>query len=133
MLAALLAMAGPVTLAQLQAVIRPQRVALATLFRSMLRLEDIELVTRTIDLHGTANWQLNVGRPREFRISPRDTGSSVTLDWQTAQPLRELLDRIEQRLRERGYTHLQLSVAFRGTDHPSAHGEDAPAARRHVA
>ncbi len=147
MIAGLLRCAGPVTLSQLQVAIRPQRVPLATLFRSMLRLEEIELVTRTIDLNGTANWALNVGRPRSFQIARRDTGTVDTIDAETARPLAYLLAQIEQRLRQRGYTHLQLSVAFRATGstkpadtQPEAMQNPvlevtsaAPAAQRHVA
>jgi Fe2+ or Zn2+ uptake regulation protein len=136
MLGGLLKCHGPVTLSQLQVTIRPQRVPLATLFRSMLRLEEIELVTRTIDLNGTANWQLNLGRPRAFQITRRDNGQVDTLDAETSRPLAYLLGQLEQRLRQRGYTHLQLSVAFRGmgaTPRTEALSAAAPAAVSHVA
>lgn len=134
MLAGLLKCNGPVTLSQLQVAIRPQRVPLATLFRSMLRLEEIELVTRTIDLHGTANWALNLGRPRAFQLTRRDTGQIDALDAETARPLAYLLAQIEQRLRQRGYTRLQLSVAFRGIGAaPRAEALPTPAPQRHAA
>lgn len=115
MLAALLRSAAPVTLAQLQTAIQPQRVALATLFRSMLRLEDAELVTRTIDHHGTTNWELNVGRIRAFHLTDRQTGEITALDPDIAQPLHDLVARIEQLLVQRGYSHLQLNIAFNGS------------------
>lgn len=132
MLSTLLLQTAPVTLAQLQAAI-PHRVALATLFRSMLRLEEIELVTRTIDLHGTANWELNVGRPRAFHLARRDTGQDELLDSVTAEPLRQLLSRLEQTLRARGYTHVQLSVTFRGANHAPHLAHNPPVPRRCVA
>ena len=133
MLTALFGCSAPVTLAQLQHAIRPQRVALATLFRSMLRMEEVELVTRTIDLHGTTNWELNVGRRHAFHLTHRATGEITPLDPLIAQPLHDLLARIQQRLLDRGYRHVQLNVAFRGAlpdlrtlAHPGA-------AQRHVA
>lgn len=120
MLAALLHCSAPVTLTQLQHSLRPERVALATLFRSMLRLEAVELVTRTIDLHGTTNWELNVGRRRAFHLTHPASGTIIPLDPLVTQPLHDLLARIGKRLRERGYRHLQLSVAFRGAPaHPA--------------
>jgi Fe2+ or Zn2+ uptake regulation protein len=129
MLGTLLRCNAPISLTQLQVAIRPQRVALATLFRSMHRMEEVELVTRTIDLHGTALWSLNLGRPRAFHLTRRDTGEIDALDQETARPLAYLLAQIEQRLRQRGYTRLQLSVAFRGSN-PLA---TAQATRQHVA
>lgn len=115
MLAALLRCRAPVTLAQLQTAIHPQHVALATLFRSMLRLEDAELVTRTIDHHGTANWELNVGRARSFHVTDRHTGEVASLEPEITQSLQALLTRIEQSLAQRGYTHLQLAITFHGS------------------
>ncbi len=120
MLAALLRCSAPVTLAQLQSAIHPQHVALATLFRSMLRLEEAELVTRTIDHHGTTNWELNVGRARSFHVTDRRTGEIASLEPAITQPLQALLARIEQHLAQRGYTHLQLTIAFHGSVPKSA-------------
>lgn len=133
MLAALLRAPAPVTLAQLQDAITPQRVALATLFRSMLRMEEAELVTRTIDLHGTTNWELNVGRRHAFHLTQRHTGEITPLDEDLAQPLHDLLARIEESLHRRGYRHLQLNVAFRGekTAFRGAVSHEAP--KRYVA
>lgn len=115
MLAALLRCPAPVTLAQLQTAIHPQHVALATLFRSMLRLEEAELVTRTIDHHGTTNWELNVGRARTFHCTDRHTGEITALEPAVTQSLQDLLTRIEQSLEQRGYTHLQLAITFHGS------------------
>lgn len=136
MLAGLMRCPAPVTLSQLQEVILPQRVAVATLFRSMLRLEEVELVTRTLDLNGTANWALNLGRPRAFQLTRRDSGQVDSIDAETARPLAYLLAQIEQRLRQRGYSRLQLSVAFRGVNPHSAQApivSAAPAPQQHVA
>ena len=123
---------GPVTLAQLQALMGPKPVALATVFRSMLRLEEIEMVTRTIDLHGTANWELNLGRRREFRLTVRDTDDVVPVDHDIARPLAVLIDKIEKQLRQRGYTHVQLDVAFRAARR-SGHNQQADSSQRDVA
>jgi Fe2+ or Zn2+ uptake regulation protein len=122
MLATLLRCPTPVTLAQLQTAIQPRRVALATLFRSMLRLEEAELVTRTIDHHGTTNWELSVGRGRTFHLTDRQTGEIARLDADIAQPLHDLLARVEQTLARRGYRHLQLNIAFHGGRPKSATG-----------
>ena len=120
MLATLLRCPTPVTLAQLQTAIQPSHVALATLFRSMLRLEEAELVKRTIDHHGTTNWELSVGRSRTFHLTDRQTGEIAPLEADIAQPLHDLLSRVEQTLAQRGYRHLQLNVAFHGCRPKSA-------------
>lgn len=133
MLAALLRASAPMTLAQLQDAITPQRVALATLFRSMLRMEEAELVTRTIDLHGTTNWELNVGRRHAFHLTQRHTGEITPIDEDIAQPLHDLLARIEERLHRRGYSHLQLNVAFRGEKLAFRTAAPTETAKRHVA
>lgn len=133
MLAALLGCSAPVTLAQLQHAVRPQRVALATLFRSMLRMEAVDLVTRTIDLHGTTNWELNVGRRHAFHLMDRPTGAITPLDPLIAQPLHDLLARIAERLRDRGYRHLRLNVAFRGALRDGGQPATSVAPQRHVA
>lgn len=133
MLAALLDCSAPVTLAQLQHAVRPQRVALATLFRSMLRMEQVDLVTRTIDLHGTTNWELNVGRRHAFHLMHRATGAITPLDPLIAQPLHDLLARIADHLHDRGYRHLRLNVAFRGALRDDGQPATSVAPQRHVA
>lgn len=133
MLAALLDCSAPVTLAQLQHAVRPQRVALATLFRSMLRMEEVDLVTRTIDLHGTTNWELNVGRRHAFHLMHRATGAITPLDPLIAQPLHDLLARIADHLHDRGYRHLRLNVAFRGALRDDGQPATSVAPQRHVA
>lgn len=125
MLATLLQCSTPVTLTHLNAMIGPPRIALATLFRSMLRLEEIELVTRMIDRRGTANWELNTGSARKFAITEPATGQIAALDPATCSSLRRLLARLEVNLRDRGYTHVQLTVAFQGA--PPALASLAPA------
>ena len=81
----------------------------------MLRLEAIGLVTRSIDLRGTTNWRLNAGRARDFYVTLRDTGEHRLLDPALSLELAQLLERIEHRLRDRGYTQMQFSVALYGT------------------
>lgn len=115
MLAALHAHSTPVTLTQLQQALRPHRVALATLFRSMLKMEEVELVTRTIDFRGATNWELNIGRSHSFYLTDCDQDKIAPLDPVITQPLRELLSPIQTSLRAQGYRQLQLNVAFRGT------------------
>jgi Fe2+ or Zn2+ uptake regulation protein len=115
MLTALLHCEAPVTLTRLQALIGEPPVALATLFRSMLRLEEIEMVTRSIDLRGTTNWRLNTGRTREFHLTLRNTGETISLDQELSAELARLLEQVEHRLRHRGYTQVQLTVALQGT------------------
>ena len=113
MLATLLGAAEPLTLAQLQATIRPQQVPLATLFRSMLRMEEVGLVRRSFDHRGTTHWQLNLGLPHRFVLELRDTRQSEVLDEELSAPLRDLLQRLAQQLTARGYRELNLNVTFR--------------------
>jgi hypothetical protein len=119
MVATLIAATEPLTLAQLQSAIRPQRVPLATLFRSMLRMEEVGLVQRSFDLRGTTHWQLNLGQPRRFVLEQSDTHASELLDEELSAPVRELLAGIEKLLVARGYRDLNLNVAFRAL-HPTA-------------
>ncbi len=114
MLTALLHCEAPLTLSRLQILIGEPAVALATLFRSMLRLEEIEMVTRSIDLRGTTNWRLNMGQPREFQLTLRNTGETIPLDQEVGAELARLLEQVERRLRSRGYTQVQLTVALQG-------------------
>jgi Fe2+ or Zn2+ uptake regulation protein len=113
MVAALLRSPTPLTLAQLQAAVRPQPVPLATLFRSMLRMEKFGLVRRTYDPRGTALWELLTGRPRSFPLNLRDAHETSVLDDELSAPLREVLALVEARLADRGYRDVRLNVAFR--------------------
>lgn len=123
MLAVLHQCQRPLTLAEIQARLLPDYLALATLFRSMLRMEDVELVTRSIDLHGTTTWELNVNRPRTFPVVERSTGATSLLDDDLAAPLNEIIAEIEQALHGRGYRGLQLHVTFHGKPAPALPGD----------
>lgn len=81
----------------------------------MHRFEEIGLVCRIIDEHGNTNWKLNSDAPCEFYVTCRQTGDVAALDHASSVSLRNLIKKIEDRLRERGYSKLQLNVSFYGS------------------
>lgn len=78
----------------------------------MISLEKIQVASRTLDASGNTLWRLNLGRPRTFYLTDKSTGEARTLDPEATEALGDLVARIEQTLLERGYTDLQLGVAF---------------------
>lgn len=128
MLAALARLTSPVTLRELQGAIdAPTPVAFASLYRCMLRFEQIALVRRLIGFDGTVRWELSPGRPEDFRVTCRQTGQVAPLDRDSTDELRRVMEKIEQRLRADGFTELRFNVAFHGVSHAAAAAGASPA------
>ncbi|MBS0632876.1 MAG: hypothetical protein JSS11_13250 [Verrucomicrobia bacterium] len=113
MLRAMLDRPAPTTLNDLHLRLGRAHFSLVTIFRNMISLEKIHVASRTLDASGNILWSLNLGQPRTFFITDRSTGEARPLDAEATAALGELVARIEQRLLARGYTELQLGVAFK--------------------
>lgn len=86
--------------------------SLVTIFRNMISLEKIHVASRTLDASGNMLWRLNLGQPHTFYITDKSTGEARPLDPEATAALGDLMARIEEKLLARGYTDLQLGVAF---------------------
>ena len=123
----------PITLRQLQAVTGSAPTAFATLYRCMLRFEQIGLVQRIIALDGLTRWELNLGRHRKFHVTCRSTGRVTELDHDASVELRRLCDKIEDRLRQIGYTQVQVNLSFHAGSHAEPHRQPVGLPQRRIA
>jgi Fe2+ or Zn2+ uptake regulation protein len=112
MLRAMLDSPVPLSLNDLHTRLGRAQFSLVTIFRNMNSLEKIHVATRTLDASGNMLWRLNLGQARTFYVTDKSTGEARPLDPEATAALGDLMARIEQKLRESGYTDLQLGVAF---------------------
>lgn len=114
MLRAMLDHPIPLSLQDLHLRLGRSHFSLVTIFRNMISLEKIHAATRTHDASGNILWTLNLGQARTFYITDKATGEARPIDPEATAALGELMARIEEKLVARGYTDLELGIAFNG-------------------
>ena len=124
---------APVTLRELQEAVGPAPVAFASVYRCMLRFENVRLVRRVIGFNGTLRWELDAGTRKDFQIICRRSGEAAGLDEESSLELRRLLNKVERRLRACGYTQLNLNVAFYGRSSAVPFGGSTETLRERIA
>ena len=87
---------------------------LVTVYRCMAAFEEIGLVRRAFFHNGTALYEINLGQPTRYHVVCKATNRVEELDAETSAELNETLQRIESKLRARGYADLAHIVEFFG-------------------
>jgi Fur family ferric uptake transcriptional regulator len=93
---------------------RGQSCDLVTVYRCMAVFEEIGLVRRAFLHNGTALYEINLGQPTRYHFVCKSTNRVEQLDAETSADLNETLQKIEAKLRARGYEDLGHIVEFFG-------------------
>jgi Fur family ferric uptake transcriptional regulator len=87
---------------------------LVTVYRCMAAFEEIGLVRRAFFHNGTALYEINLGQPTRYHVVCKATNRVEELDAATSAELNETLQKIEGKLRARGYEGVGHIVEFFG-------------------
>lgn len=93
---------------------RGQGCDLVTVYRCMAAFEEIGLVRRAFLHNGTALYEINLGQPTRYHVVCKETNRVDELDAETSAELNETLQKIEAKLRARGYDNVGHIVEFFG-------------------
>ncbi|MBI4624324.1 MAG: transcriptional repressor [Verrucomicrobia bacterium] len=113
-LAALIARAQPTSIEQLHDDVGADNCDLVTVYRCMAAFEDIGLVRRAFFHNGTALYEISLGQPARYHVVCKATDSVVELDPATSEELRRTIERVQEKLRARGYADVGHIVEFFG-------------------
>ncbi len=87
---------------------------LVTVYRCMAAFEEIGLVRRAYFNNGTSLYDINLGEPTKYHVVCKRSNNVTELDTETANELRQTLERVEQKLRALGYDNVNHVVEFFG-------------------
>ena len=93
---------------------RGQGCDLVTVYRCMAAFEEIGLVRRAFFHNGTALYEINLGQPARYHVACKATNRVEELDAETSAELNQSLQKIEGKLRARGYESVSHIVEFFG-------------------
>lgn len=85
---------------------------LVTVYRCLAAFEEIGLVRRSFFLNGTSLYEINLGGASRYHIVSKDTREVQALDDESAAELQAAVQRIEERLRNKGFTNVSHVVEF---------------------
>jgi Fur family ferric uptake transcriptional regulator len=85
---------------------------LVTVYRCLAAFEEIGLVRRSFYHNGTSLYQFGLGGSSRYHVVSRNTNTVEEIDAESAEELRATVQRIEERLRARGYTDVTHVVEF---------------------
>lgn len=87
---------------------------LVTVYRCLAAFEELGLVRRCFFHNGTSLYQLNLTDAPTYHVVDKTDNEVAPLDPDLALELREALQRIEEKLAERGFTQVSHMVEFFG-------------------
>ena len=99
---------------------------LVTVYRCLAAFEELGLVRRCFFHNGTSLYQLNLDDAAPYHVVDKANNAVAPLDADLAEELRGAMQRIEEKLSERGYSQVSHMVEFFGRPAP------APADRLHA-
>lgn len=85
---------------------------LVTVYRCLSAFEEVGLVRRSFLHNGTSLYHLTDRPEALYHIVNKDTHEIISLDQETAAELTALLQKVEQGLKERGYTNVSHMLEF---------------------
>ena len=85
---------------------------LVTVYRCLAAFEEIGLVRRSFFLNGTSLYEINLGGANRYHVVSKDTRAVKALDDESTVELQAAVQRIEERLRAKGYTNISHVVEF---------------------
>ena len=104
----------PSSIEELHESLGSQGCDLVTVYRCMAAFEEIGLVRRAFFHNGTALYEINLGTPTRYHVVCKTTNRVEELDAETSAELNDTLQKIEAKLRARGYEGLGHIVEFFG-------------------
>jgi Fur family ferric uptake transcriptional regulator len=113
-LAALNKRSQPTSIEELHESLGDRGCDLVTVYRCMAAFEEIGLVRRAFFHNGTALYEINLGQPTRYHVVCKNTDRVEELDAETSAELNETLQKIESKLRARGYDDVGHIVEFFG-------------------
>lgn len=113
-LAALCSAENPVSIESIHEQIGAESCDLVTIYRCMAAFEKIGLVQRAFFHNGTALFKLSLGRPESYHIVCKASNRVAELDEVSSSELRQAIEKIQDRLRARGYQDVGHIVEFFG-------------------
>lgn len=113
-LAALSKQTQPVSIEQLHDIVGAENCDLVTVYRCLSAFQDIGLARRAFFHNGTALYEINLGREARFHVVCKSTNQVEELDAEMAAELREAIERVHEKLRDRGYENITHLVEFFG-------------------
>lgn len=116
----------PTSIEQIHADLDDGSCDLVTVYRCLAAFEEIGLVQRSFFHNGTSLYQINLGDSARYHIVSKSSGIVEEIDPESAAELREAVARIEQRLRDQGYSDISHVVEFFAKS-PAADRNQAPA------
>lgn len=85
---------------------------LVTVYRCLAAFEGIGLVRRSFFLNGTSLYELSVDGANRYHVVSKNTHEVQALDAESVAELQTTVQRIEERLREKGLTNVSHVVEF---------------------
>lgn len=102
----------PISIEQIHADLDDGSCDLVTVYRCLAAFEEIGLVQRSFFHNGTSLYQINLGDSARYHVVSKTSGLVEEIDPVSAAELRETVVRIEQRLRDKGYSDITHVVEF---------------------
>jgi Fur family ferric uptake transcriptional regulator len=130
-LTAMLEHSQPTSIEQIHAELASGSCDLVTVYRCLAAFEEIGLVRRSFFHNGTSLYELNLGGAKRYHIVCKATNRVDEVDLETAAELQQVIGKIEETLRTRGYENVSHVVEFFGVAPAAARsGVSPPAIKR---
>lgn len=113
-LAALIKRAQPTSIEHLHEDVGADNCDLVTVYRCVAAFEEIGLVRRAFFHNGTALYDISLGQPARYHVVCKATNSVVELDQETSEELRQAIEKVQEKLRTKGYAGVGHIVEFFG-------------------
>jgi len=131
-LEAMIRFGRPASIEQIHAELTESSCDLVTVYRCLAVFEELGLVRRSFLPNGTAIYEINIGGENRYHVICKSSNRVEEIDAETTAELRDAIRRIEDLLRERGYSDVTHVVEFFGVSGPMrrVHGNAAMPATR---
>ena len=102
----------PSTIEQIHVELKEGCCDLVTVYRCLAAFEEIGAVRRSFQQNGTSLYEISLGAEAQYHVVSRNAESVEQLDAESAAELREVVQRIEARLRAHGHSDVSHVVEF---------------------
>ena len=110
----MLRLAQPTSIEQIHKELADSSCDLVTVYRCLAVFEELGLVRRSFFHNGTSLYEINLSETSRYHIICKASNRVEEIDPATAAELREMVQKIEQTLKSRGYTDVSHMVEFFG-------------------
>lgn len=111
-ISALLERSQPCSIEQIHNDLADGSCDLVTVYRCLAAFEEIGLVRRSFFHNGTSLYEMNLSGANRYHVVSKATRSVQPLDDESTEELRIAVQRIEERLRSKGFTNVSHVVEF---------------------